>query len=125
MNVEIGTGAAQFPEKEDTNEIFVAVHERTNNLIDVVNQVLSPGDVAFTLGSGNDTTVVLNSSDWDSDNICMSVTSLVGGLVMLLGTVFSCFFLNFTVVIPHWERDVVLYGGLSVILVAVAHRSTT
>jgi hypothetical protein len=41
--------------------------------------------VAFTLGSGNDTTVVLNSSDWDSDNICMSVTSLVGGLVMLLG----------------------------------------
>ena len=49
--------------------------------------MLSPGDVAFTLGSGNDTTVVLNnSSEWDSDNICMSVTSLVGGLVMLLGT---------------------------------------
>jgi hypothetical protein len=47
--------------------------------------VLSPGDVAFTLGAGNDTTVVLNSSEWDSDNICMSVTSLVGGLVMLLG----------------------------------------
>ncbi len=72
--------------------------------------MLSPGDVAFTLGSGNDTTVVLNSSDWDSDNICMSVTSLVGGLVMLLGTVFcGCLFL-FAAVSPHWERAVVLYG---------------
>jgi hypothetical protein len=90
--VKIGTEAAQFLEKEYINGIFVAVHERTNNLIVVVYQVLSPGDVAFTLGSGNDTTVVLNSSDWDSDNICMSVTSLVGGLVMLLGTVFCCCF---------------------------------
>ena len=26
MNVEIGTDAAQFPEKEDINGIFVAVH---------------------------------------------------------------------------------------------------
>ena len=26
MNVEIGTEAAQFPEKENINEIFVAVH---------------------------------------------------------------------------------------------------
>jgi hypothetical protein len=26
MNVEIGTEAAQFPEKEYINEIFVAVH---------------------------------------------------------------------------------------------------
>ena len=50
-------------------------------------QVLSPGDVAFTLDSGNDTTVILNSSDWDSDSICMSMTSLVGGLVMLLGKI--------------------------------------
>ncbi len=90
--MKIGTEAAQFLEKEYINGIFVAVHERTNNLIVVVYQVLSPGDVAFTLGSGNDTTVVLNSSDWDSDNICMSVTSLVGGLVMLLGTVFCCCF---------------------------------
>jgi hypothetical protein len=84
------------------------VYERTNNPIFVVYQVLSPGDVAFTLGSGNDTTVVLNSSDWDSDNICMSVTSLVGGLVMLLGTVFCCcFFFRFAVVTPKWEHAVV------------------
>jgi hypothetical protein len=83
------------------------VHEGNNNLIVVVYQVLSPGDVAFTLGSGNDTTVVLNSSDWDSDNICMSVTSLVGGLVMLLGTVFCCCFLGFAVVTPKWEHVVV------------------
>jgi hypothetical protein len=83
------------------------VYERINNLIFILYQVLSPGDVAFTLGSGNDTTVVLNSSDWDSDNICMSVTSLVGGLVMLLGTVFCCCFFSFAVVTPHWDHDVV------------------
>ncbi len=28
MNVEIGTEAAQFPEKEDINGIFVAVHSQ-------------------------------------------------------------------------------------------------
>lgn len=50
-----------------------------------VLQVLSPGDVAFHLGSGNDSFVVSNSAEWDPNNICMSLTSLVGGLVMLLG----------------------------------------
>ena len=48
-------------------------------------QVLSPGDVAFTLGAGNDSYIVTNSAEWDPNNICMSLTSLVGGLVMLLG----------------------------------------
>jgi len=48
-------------------------------------QVLSPGDVAFTLGAGNDSYIVSNSAEWDPNNICMSLTSLVGGLVMLLG----------------------------------------
>jgi len=52
-----------------------------------VIQVLSPGDVAFTLGGseGTDSVIVSNSAEWDPNNICMSLTSLVGGLVMLLG----------------------------------------
>ncbi len=33
MNVEIGTEAAQFPEKEYLNEFFVAVRHRTLNKI--------------------------------------------------------------------------------------------
>jgi len=54
-----------------------------------VIQVLSPGDVAFALNSNNETTVVLNSSsaNWDGDSICMSMTSLVGGLTMLIGVI--------------------------------------
>ncbi len=31
MNVEIGTGAAQFPEKEYMNGIFLAVHTHAGN----------------------------------------------------------------------------------------------
>ncbi len=31
MNVEIGTGAAQFPEKEYINGIFLAVHTHAGN----------------------------------------------------------------------------------------------
>merc|ERR1719150_847203 len=50
-----------------------------------VIRVISPGDVTFTLGMGNDTYVIQNSAEWDPNNICMSLTSLVGGLVMLLG----------------------------------------
>ena len=52
-------------------------------------QVLSPGDVAFTLGAGNDSYIVSNSAEWDPNNICMSLTSLIGGLVMLLGQYLS------------------------------------
>ena len=50
-------------------------------------QVLSPGDVAFTLGrgGGNDTMIVSSAADWDPNNICMSLSSLVGGLVLLIG----------------------------------------
>jgi hypothetical protein len=32
MNVEIGTEAAQFPEKEYINGIFLAVHMRTKHM---------------------------------------------------------------------------------------------
>jgi len=55
-----------------------------------VIQVLSPSDVAgFKLGEGNQTDlVVTNSAEWDPNNICMSLTSLIGGLVMLLGVLF-------------------------------------
>ena len=31
--------------------------------------------------------MVSNSAEWDPNNICMSLTSLVGGLVMLLGDI--------------------------------------
>ena len=53
--------------------------------MDGVIQVLSPGDVAFTLGQGNDTTIISNTAEWDPNNICMSLSSLVGGLVLLVG----------------------------------------
>jgi hypothetical protein len=39
MNVEIGTEAAQFPEKEYINGIFVAVHNMYNHDI-CINAVL-------------------------------------------------------------------------------------
>lgn len=53
-------------------------------------QVVAPGDVAFSLGNGNSSTsdsVVVESSSrggGDIDGICMSVSSFVVGLVMLL-----------------------------------------
>ena len=53
--------------------------------MDGVIQVLSPGDVSFTLGQGNDTTIISNTAEWDPENICMSLSSLVGGLVLLVG----------------------------------------
>ena len=65
--------STSFPEPPSLQTIILAI------------QVLSPGDVAFTLGAGNDSYIVSNSAEWDPNNICMSLTSLVGGLVMLLG----------------------------------------
>jgi hypothetical protein len=51
-------------------------------------QVVAPGDVNFALnGASNNETVVIqstSSSAPDSEHICMSVPSFVGGLVMLL-----------------------------------------
>ncbi|XP_055382627.1 uncharacterized protein LOC129612861 isoform X2 [Condylostylus longicornis] len=51
-------------------------------------QVVAPGDVNFALGSSNNNneTVVIQSASRsvDSETICMSVPSFVGGLVMLL-----------------------------------------
>ena len=41
--------------------------------------------MAFALNAANETTVVLNSAEWDGDSICMSMTSLIGGLTMLIG----------------------------------------
>ena len=65
-----------------------------------VIQVLSPGDVAFTLGGseGKDTFIVSNSAEWDSNNICMSLTSLIGGLVMLLGKI------SFITILAHFTK---------------------
>ena len=46
--------------------------------------------MAFALNAANETTVVLNSAEWDGDSICMSMTSLIGGLTMLIGkSIFS------------------------------------
>jgi hypothetical protein len=50
-------------------------------------QVVAPGDVAFSLGNSNATaeSVVIESSNHsDIDGICMSVSSFVIGLVLLL-----------------------------------------
>ena len=74
-----------FPESlslETRDTIFIPAHF-------LHAQVLSPGDVAFTLGAGNDSYIVSNSAEWDPNNICMSLTSLIGGLVMLLGQYLS------------------------------------
>nr|CAD7402937.1 unnamed protein product [Timema poppensis] len=50
-------------------------------------QVVAPGDVNFALnGASSNETVVIQSASAtsDSENICMSIPSFVGGLVMLL-----------------------------------------
>jgi hypothetical protein len=51
-------------------------------------QVVAPGDVNFALNgaSSNETVVIQSTSNSapDSEHICMSVPSFVGGLVMLL-----------------------------------------
>ena len=76
---------APFPEslsRQFRETIFIFAHF-------LHAQVLSPGDVAFTLGAGNDSYIVSNSAEWDPNNICMSLTSLIGGLVMLLGQYLS------------------------------------
>lgn len=51
-------------------------------------QVVAPGDVAFNLGGNSNATaesvVIETTNRNDADGICMSVSSFVGGLVMLL-----------------------------------------
>lgn len=49
-------------------------------------QVVAPGDVNFALNStpNNETVVIQSASSADSETICMSLPSFVGGLVMLL-----------------------------------------
>jgi hypothetical protein len=42
MNVEIGTEAAQFTEKEYINGIFVAVHVRAEQLLIISNDLRDP-----------------------------------------------------------------------------------
>ncbi|KAK2703392.1 cuticlin-4-like [Artemia franciscana] len=64
--------------KRDTQEM---TDVRTTRII----QVVAPGDVAFNLGNANETVVVQNlASVLDSNNVCMSIPSFIGGLVMLL-----------------------------------------
>lgn len=49
-------------------------------------QVVAPGDVNFALNpnSSNDTVIVQSARTVDSETVCLSVPSFVGGLVMLL-----------------------------------------
>lgn len=51
-------------------------------------QVVAPGDVNFALNSAanaaNETVVIQSARSTDSETVCMSVPSFVGGLVMLL-----------------------------------------
>lgn len=49
-------------------------------------QVVAPGDVNFALNNNpnNETVVIQSAKSLDSETICMSVPSFVGGLVMLL-----------------------------------------
>lgn len=52
-----------------------------------VIQVVAPGDLAFSIGSGNETVVVSESqiiARRSSNNVCMSVPGFVAGLIMLL-----------------------------------------
>lgn len=60
----------------------------TDNDLSIVFQVVAPGDVAFNLGGASNASseaVVIESTNRnDIDGICMSVSSFVGGLVMLL-----------------------------------------
>ena len=93
---EIGAGAEIIPDKERQQQFGRPVlrrlykrdvdgQEMADIEMDGVIQVLSPGDVSFTLGQGNDTTIISNTAEWDPENICMSLSSLVGGLVLLVG----------------------------------------
>lgn len=49
-------------------------------------QVVAPGDVNFALNpnTSNDTVIVQSARTVDSETVCLSVPSFVGGLVMLL-----------------------------------------
>ncbi|CAD7082718.1 unnamed protein product [Hermetia illucens] len=65
--------------KRDTQEMTDVNTSRTI-------QVVAPGDVNFALNSNsnNETVVIQSARSVDSETICMSVPSFVGGLVMLL-----------------------------------------
>ena len=100
---EVGEGAEIIPDQARQNQFGRPVlrrlykreadgQEMADIEMDGVIQVLSPGDVAFTLGQGNDTTIISNTAEWDPNNICMSLSSLVGGLVLLVGEFDSCYF---------------------------------
>lgn len=60
-------------------------------------RVVAPGDVAFNLGTGNETVVIANSSvDGEKSSICMTMPSFVAGLVILLSIlVVACLVASF------------------------------
>ncbi|XP_037940196.1 uncharacterized protein LOC119673057 isoform X2 [Teleopsis dalmanni] len=79
--------------RRDTIDIVVKprIYKRDAQEMTDVNtsrtiQVVAPGDVNFALNSNanNETVVIQSARSADSETICMSVPSFVGGLVMLL-----------------------------------------
>ncbi|XP_077295418.1 uncharacterized protein LOC143917711 [Arctopsyche grandis] len=85
-------GARRRRGTDDNMHIIVSrVYKREAQEMTDVNtsriiQVVAPGDVNFALNSAqnNETVIVQSLGDSDSETICMSVPSFVGGLVMLL-----------------------------------------
>lgn len=61
---------------------------KLTHFLSLSEKVVAPGDVAFSLGGNNssiaDSVVIESSGAGDLEGICMSVSSFVVGLVMLL-----------------------------------------
>lgn len=74
---------------EPINIVVTRIYKREAQEMTDVNtsriiQVVAPGDVNFALNSASSNETVVIQSANDPENICMSIPSFVGGLVMLL-----------------------------------------
>lgn len=74
---------------EPMNIVMTRVYKREAQEMTDVNtsriiQVVAPGDVNFALNAPSSNETVVIQSTTDPENICMSIPSFVGGLVMLL-----------------------------------------
>ncbi|PSN35260.1 hypothetical protein C0J52_18153 [Blattella germanica] len=91
-SVEVELQGARRRRSTGTFVVTRIYKRETQEMTDVntsrIIQVVAPGDVNFALnGASSNETVVIqstSSSGSDSEHICMSVPSFVGGLVMLL-----------------------------------------